>query len=55
MTDYEGERYDGNGGADFGNNVTYGPGGDGDSSPAPRGSSHSHGGADDHSDSKSLV
>ncbi|XP_061949607.1 splicing factor U2af large subunit B isoform X1 [Populus nigra] len=44
MTDYEAERYEGNGGADF-ENQSYGAGG-ADSSPPPRG-------ADDHSDSKS--
>jgi hypothetical protein len=46
MTDYEAERYEGNGGADF-ENQSYGAGG-ADSSPQPRG-------ADDHSDSKSEV
>jgi splicing factor U2AF subunit len=46
MTDYEAERYEGNGGADF-ENQSYGAGG-ADSSPPPRG-------ADDHSDSKSEV
>ncbi|KAF9678346.1 hypothetical protein SADUNF_Sadunf07G0025400 [Salix dunnii] len=45
MTDYEAERYEGNGGADF-ENQSYGAGG-ADPSPPPRG------GADDHSDSKS--
>ncbi|KAG6767962.1 hypothetical protein POTOM_026854 [Populus tomentosa] len=44
MTDYEAERYEGNGGADF-ENQSYGAGG-ADSSPPPRG-------ADDQSDSKS--
>lgn len=43
MTDYEAERYEGNGGAVFENN-SYGA----DSPPPPRG-------GDDHSDSKSQV
>lgn len=53
MTDYEGGGYEGDGNlADFENN-SYGAGGG--SSPQPRASGHSHGGADDHSDSKSQV
>ncbi|XP_038722937.1 splicing factor U2af large subunit B-like isoform X4 [Tripterygium wilfordii] len=47
MTEYEG-RYEGNGGGEeFDNNYPAG------FSPQPRASSHGHGGADDHSDSKS--
>lgn len=54
MSDYEEEGHQGNG-EDFEIDKYDARGGTGGSSPQPRTSSHSHGGADDHTVSKSKV